>query len=99
MKAGFSYPAWRMAKIAAQRTYSRWNTHRKNGRFMPNWRFTCHYVSFIDKNMTYCTLSGRFYRLSLMYVNKSPYSATFEPKVFARYAISSIFAASKRQKG
>lgn len=29
MKAGFSSPAWRMAKIAAQRTYSRWNTHRK----------------------------------------------------------------------
>ena len=29
MKAGFSPPAWRMAKIAAQRAYSRWNTHRK----------------------------------------------------------------------
>lgn len=29
MKAGFSSPAWRMAKIAAQRAYSRWNTHRK----------------------------------------------------------------------
>lgn len=99
MKAGFTPPAWRMAKIAAQRAYSRWHTHRKNGRFMSNWCLTCHNVSHIDKNMTYCTLLMRFCRLSLMYVNKSPYSAIFEPKVFARYAISSIFAASKRQKG
>ena len=52
MKARFPPPAWRMAKIAAQRAYSRWHTHRKNGRFMPYWRLTCHNVSHIDKNMT-----------------------------------------------
>lgn len=98
MKAGFTPPAWRMAKIAAQRAYRRWHTHRKNGRFMSNWRLACHNVSFIDKNMTYCTLLMRFCQLSLMYVNKSPYSATFGPKVLARYAISKYLCSVEKTK-
>ena len=40
----------------------------------------------------------RFCQLPLMYVNKSPYSAIFEPKVFARYAISKYLCSVEKTK-